>query len=75
MFTCEFCEIFKNSFFTEHIRTIASVAGIYLLRARNKDHTEGWNTELNMLKFTIKTPERRHPFYPIETSKTCFLMV
>ena len=25
MFSCEFCEIFKNTFFTEHLRTTASV--------------------------------------------------
>ena len=24
VFSCEFCEIFKNTFFTEHFRTIAS---------------------------------------------------
>ena len=24
---CEFCEIFKNTFFTEHLRTTASVIG------------------------------------------------
>ena len=24
MFSCEFCEIFKNTFFTEHLRTTAS---------------------------------------------------
>ena len=24
MFSCEFCEIFKNTFFTEHLRVIAS---------------------------------------------------
>ena len=24
MFFCEFCEIFKNNFFTEHLRTTAS---------------------------------------------------
>ena len=24
MFCCEFCEIFKNAFFTEHLRTTAS---------------------------------------------------
>ena len=24
MFSCEFCEIFKNTIFTEHIRTTAS---------------------------------------------------
>ena len=32
MFTCEFCEIFKNTFFTEHLRATASVT-IYLLKA------------------------------------------
>ena len=25
VFSCEFCEIFKNIFFTEHLRTNASV--------------------------------------------------
>ena len=24
MFSCEFCEISKNTFFTEHLRTMAS---------------------------------------------------
>ena len=24
MFSCEFCEIFKNTFFTEHLRVTAS---------------------------------------------------
>ena len=26
VFSCEFCEIFKNTFFTEHLRTTASVS-------------------------------------------------
>ena len=25
MFSCEYCEIFKNIYFEEHLRTIASV--------------------------------------------------
>ena len=25
VFSCEFCKIFKNTFFTEHLRTTASV--------------------------------------------------
>ena len=25
VFSCEFCEIFKNTFFTEHLRTTASI--------------------------------------------------
>ena len=28
VFSCEFCEIFQNTFFIEHIRTIASVSSI-----------------------------------------------
>ena len=31
VFSCEFCEIFKNTFFTEHIWTTASVYTILLL--------------------------------------------
>ena len=26
VFSCEFCEIFKNTFFTEHLRTTASTS-------------------------------------------------
>ena len=25
VFSCEFCEVFKNTFFTEHLRTTASI--------------------------------------------------
>ena len=28
MFSCEFCEIFKNTFFTEHLRATASEASL-----------------------------------------------
>ena len=28
VFSCEFCEIFKNTFFTEHLQTYASVCKI-----------------------------------------------
>ena len=31
VFSCEFCEIFKNTFFTEHFRTTASVIIKYFL--------------------------------------------
>ena len=30
MFSCEFCEIFKNTFFTEHLLEIASEYGYVL---------------------------------------------
>ena len=29
VFSCEFCEIFKNTFFTEHPRTTASVEMLF----------------------------------------------
>ena len=29
MFYCEICEIFKNTYFEEHVRTIASVSAKY----------------------------------------------
>ena len=31
MVSCEFCEIFKNAFLTEHLWTTASVTGIYFI--------------------------------------------
>ena len=31
MFFYEFCEIFKNTFFTEHLRTTASEYGTYII--------------------------------------------
>ena len=31
LFSCEFCEIFKNTFFTEHLRTTASVRREFVL--------------------------------------------
>ena len=40
MFSCEFCKVFKSTFFTEHLRTIASTLmylhdGFYF--SRDKD--------------------------------------
>ena len=31
MFSCEFCEIFKNTYFVEHLQTAAFVRSIYVL--------------------------------------------
>ena len=31
VFSCEFCEIFKNTFFTDHLRTIASAISYLLI--------------------------------------------
>ena len=33
MFPCEFCEIFKNIFFTEHLWMVVSVANLVLAEA------------------------------------------
>ena len=31
VFSCEFCEIFKNTFFTEHLQTTASLNAVNIL--------------------------------------------
>ena len=31
VFSCEFCEIFKNTYFVEHLQTAAFVRSIYVL--------------------------------------------
>ena len=35
VFSCEFCEIFKNTFFTEHLWTTASVNTIAVSKIKN----------------------------------------
>ena len=35
VFSCEFCEISKNTSFTEHLRTTASVATMYMQKRQN----------------------------------------
>ena len=37
VFFCEFCEIFKNKFFTEHLHTTASASDMKVFEANNKD--------------------------------------
>ena len=39
MFSCEFCQIFKNTFFTEHLRMTASdteIIGYYIKQIHHK---------------------------------------
>ena len=38
LFSCEFCEIFKNTYFEEHLRTTASFILVSLLWTLNKFH-------------------------------------
>ena len=40
VFSCEFCEIFKNTFFTEHLQTTASNGRPNLLVTRFPPHTQ-----------------------------------
>ena len=47
--SCEFCEIFKNAFFTEHLRTTASLAcmtGLMVISLwkykEYSDQSDGW---------------------------------
>ena len=40
VFSCESCEIFKNTFFTEHLRTIASPSTLIYFRKNNIDNIE-----------------------------------
>ena len=44
VFSCEFCNIFKNTFFTEHLRTAASVTTIlvvvYLKQFLSEQYTQ-----------------------------------
>ena len=37
VFSCEFCEIFNNTFFTEHLRTTASVIIFNYIQHSNQD--------------------------------------
>ena len=37
VFSCEFCEIFNNTFFTEHLRTTASVIIFNYIQRSNQD--------------------------------------
>ena len=40
MFSCEFCEIFKNTFFKEHVQTTASVDTKNSFKAEQRSHQE-----------------------------------
>ena len=37
MFSCEFCEIFKNTCFTEHLRATASARGVLFCKNLGKN--------------------------------------
>ena len=56
VFSCEFCEIFKNTFFTEHLWTTASVwinsKKIFIIKRRQK--YSKYHTSV-LLTFTIMT--------------------
>ena len=54
MFSYEFCEIFKNTFFTEHLRKTAS-ANVSLLSIVQTPITISLNSSCNMLACVFNT--------------------
>ena len=38
MFSCEFCEVSKNTFFTKHLRTTASILNTIVLSPLGSNH-------------------------------------
>ena len=82
VFSCEFCEIFKNTFFTKHLSTTASVidmSGIYtepsykfydLLFWFKIDFSSKFNYDINPIKKsqTVKTVNAKPGFEIISTS-------
>ena len=66
MFSCEFCEISKSTFFTEHLRTTASSAHIASLPPEVYNHTSFF-----MWIYVLKNhPRRRVQFRKSFTKKS-----
>ena len=62
-FSCEFCEIFKYTFFTEHLRATASNTQIFLLRVSLESkiwekwlHVDEHNKKFRVLIFELWNP-------------------
>ena len=52
MFSCEFCEISKNTFFTEHMKTSGPHEHIWTTASRYSGHkSRPWSDFLSILKF------------------------
>ena len=67
MFSCEFCEISKNTFFTEHILATASVSHIkiywVLLQKKVQDDLEFWKPLFQMFTCLEKRLSHQHRLY------------
>ena len=71
MFFCENCEIFKNTYFEEHLRTAASVFLYYFIRVLEKKPPgnlpprQALNLTLSLTKEMVWKPftETSIPFY------------
>ena len=54
VFSCEFCEIFKNTIFTEHLRTTASVHDSHQLSVILSISREGENKHIQNQRLCLK---------------------
>ena len=59
VFSCEYCKIFKNTYFEEHLRTAASIKNKLNVRNRNarKSRTENKNKKIRFSD--IATPHKK----------------
>ena len=62
VFSCEYCKIFKNTYFEEHLRTAASIKNKLNVRNRNarKSRTENKNKKIRFSD--IATPHKKWGF-------------
>ena len=59
VFFCEFCEIFKNTFFTEHLRTIVSVSNQKERQCYDQQKITGGNLKYISSKNFTRSLEKR----------------
>ena len=53
VFSCEFCEIFKNNFFTEHLQTAASMMPQIMCNAQINNKKIPNNRNVNKVKYNL----------------------
>ena len=85
VFSCEFCEIFKNTFFTEHLWTIASEEGSREYRYKHRKALDLgkksgagrivatfyniYNEVAGLLQYLQRSCRLRHRFFPANLAK------
>ena len=74
MYSCEFCEIFKSTYFVEHLSLAASVYGsgyihyVYYNRKKWKDNLET-RAELTVLRANVRNQVTLEPIVFCRASK------